>query len=98
MTDQPNPFTLHVGTLVSEEDGRPWVTLQVIGTQPGGREVMVAAMKLSPEESRGQARSFFEAAEAAEASAHIVLALREQKVPEETVMSVFDRLKERRGR
>lgn len=97
MTDQ-GPFALHIGTLVSEEDGRPWVTIQVIGTQPNGNEVMVAAMKLSPEEARQQGHSFYQAAEAAEASANLVLSLREQKIPEEQVMAVFTRMKERRGR
>lgn len=93
------PFALHIGTLVTEEDGKPWVTIQVIANDhTSGREVMLAAMKLSPDDARGQGRSFYEAAEAAETSANIVLALREQKIPEETVMAVFNRLKERRGR
>ena len=91
-------FDLRIGTLVGEQDGKPWVTIQVVAKSQSGAETMVTAMKMTPEEARTQGQVFFEAAEAADASANIVLSLREQKVPEEQVLGVIERMRERRGR
>ena len=93
-----NAFALHIGTLISEADGKPWVTIQVIAQEPSGREVMVAGLKLSPEDARDKAGQFFQAAEFADATANVVLSLREQKVTEDQVLAAIGKMKERRGR
>jgi len=90
-------YTIHIRTMVAEEDLKPWVVVQV-EAERSGKNYLVTALKLAPNEAREEGLAFIEAAEAAEASANLVLSMREQKVPEETLVAVANRMKERRGR
>lgn len=91
-------LTMEVKTFVTPEDLKPWVVVQLNAIDRDGREFILSAFKLPPEEARAEGRTLIEAAEAAEVSANLVLAMREQKVDESLIQTVLNRMRERRGR
>lgn len=96
--DAGTPFFLEVGVAV-DEDLISWVHLTLTKNPlPFMSGMVVAMLRYRPDETRDLADNLLEAAEAAETRSSVILAMREQKIPEETIVKVLGRLEDRRGR
>lgn len=95
-SDLDSPFGIELGSVV-DDDLKSWVVLKV-GTNEELGSVLLGFVKWRPNEARDFAVILLAAAEAVETRASLIMAMREQKVAEEAIQSVTERVEERRGR
>lgn len=91
-----SPFAGELSYTIDEQ-GTSWVVLKILAMTPVGPAI-AAYLQYRPDEARSLGGSLLEAAETAESRAVATLALREQKIPEETIQAVLLRMEDRRGR
>ena len=95
----PEPeFTVRIKTLVHTETGNPFVEHTVWYHHTDDVYKLVASWQLTPSEARQRGFKLQQAAEAAEMDAHLVMALRERKMPEEEIQAIVTRVRSNRGK
>lgn len=82
------PFSMAVTGGIEYDTHEPYVEVRVYGFN----QYLAAIIKLSVNDARTTGIGFLAAAEASEHTSHVVRAMREQKVAEETVQAVVARL------
>ena len=92
-------FNWEINTILQGETGQPFVGLsiwyRIKDTDPWK---LVATWQWSIEEARHKGWEIMAAAEASESDAHMILALRERKMPEEEIQEILQAVRVNRGR
>lgn len=96
----PEPqFNWEINTILHADTGKPFVGLAIYyrleSTEPWS---LVATWEWSIPEARQRGLDIMQAAEASEADAHMIMALRERKMPEEEIQEIVKRIRRSRGK
>lgn len=96
----PEPqFEWEIQTIMDGETGQPSVGLSIwYRLKEEDPMSLVASWRWGVQEARQRGFQIQQAAEASESDAHLILALRENKTPEDEIQRILKRIRSRRGR
>jgi len=95
----PEPeFKWEINTILHGDTGQPYVGLSIwYRIQDEDPWKLVATWQWTIEEARRRGWDIVQAAEASEADAHMIMTLRERKVPENEIQEIIGRVRRSRG-
>lgn len=101
-TEMPPEFEWQINTILDGTTGQPFVGLSLWYQEHHGPDNddtrrLVATWQWTIPEARHKGMEIMAAAEASEADAHLIMALRENKMPEDEIQRIVERVRINRG-
>lgn len=99
----PPEFDWEITTILDGETGQPFVGLAIWyqehrGPDRDNSRTLVGTWKWGIQEARQRGFQIQQAAEASESDAHIIMILRERKMPEAEIQKILVRIRSGRGK
>jgi len=96
----PEPeFRWDISTILDGETGQPYVGLSIwYRLQEDEPSKLMATWKWGIQEARQRGFQIQQAAEASESDAHLIMTLRERKMPEPEIQEILERIRKGRGK
>ncbi len=99
----PPEFNWEISTILDGESGQPFVGLSIWyqeyqGPDRDDKRTLVGTWRWTIDEARQRGWSILQAAEASEVDAHMIVALREHKMPEIEIQKILESMRMNRGR
>lgn len=94
----PPEFEWEITTILDGESGQPFVGLAIWYLHEGESAKLVGTWQWGIQEARQRGFQIQQAAEASESDAHLIMILRERKMPEAEIQEVLVRIRKGRGK